>query len=631
MAGLISKQRARVLTAAVLALAAVSAAGMPALAHANLVSSSPDAHSQLSGNPPYVDLRFSSPVIGAQQVQVHDAGGRPAAVGRTETLDGGRRIRARLPTLGAGDYVVDWRALSADGHLSLGRYGFSVGVADRQVGSSAGTFPALEAGVRWVYLIALLVAYGSLVTRRLAWSRIRLSAGRELPLVPLAPVLTVAVFGAMAQAALVMRRAGLDAGQLPVRLALLQAAMVLASLWLATRNPRPRLLLGSLTVAVVVAALAGHAATSAHWWGGPANSVHLLAVALWTGGLAQLALAGWTLRARADLPVLLDGARRYARLALISVVMAIITGLLSAAAEFGSVQQLVGSGYGRVLVVKVALVGVTLALATGARLLGIPSHRAARPRLLRRLVRAESAVLVAVVAAAALLANTAPPQTAVAAAEQVPLPVLNGPVVEQADFDGRFLVRLRVSGDTIVVQLLDATGRAPRGARIDVFTVTPDYDDLNVYPRSCGDACATGDYPLQPGSTALLVVSRAQGKETTVAFAVHWPVMAADPMAIRSLRDRLAALPRVSVTQQQTGAGGTEPLPRLQPSGAGAAQVLGLEDPTLRPLAYQPRADQVLASDAAGDFYELDVSADGMLTHEVVTNSRGRVERALGP
>jgi copper resistance protein C len=133
----------RILVAASLAVTAVCGAALPALAHANLLSSSPVARSQVSANPPYVDLRFSSRVIGAEQVEVHDASGHGVAIGPPEVLEAGLRMRARLPTLGSGDYIVDWRALSADGHLSLGRYGFSIGVAGRQVGSSNGPVPAL--------------------------------------------------------------------------------------------------------------------------------------------------------------------------------------------------------------------------------------------------------------------------------------------------------------------------------------------------------------------------------------------------------------------------------------------------------------------------------------------------------
>ena len=620
---------ARIAFAACLAAGGAAIASAPALAHANLTGSSPTAHSQVSGNPPYIDLRFSSRVIGAEQVQVHDASGRTVAVGPPEVLDGGRRLRARVPTLRSGDYIVDWRALSADGHLSLGRYGFSVGVANRQTGTSSGAFPALEGAVRWVYLMALLVAFGSLVTRVLTWAQVRRVDGRPLPSIPLAPVLSVAVFGALAQAALVLLRAQFDVAQLPVMVALAQAVLVLACLWLATRATSNRVLLGALGTTVVVAALGGHAATSAHWWGGPANAVHLLAVALWTGGLAQLLLVGWRLRAPEDLPALISAARRYARFALLSVVLAILTGILSAMAEFNSLAQLTASGYGRVLIVKVVLVAGTLALALGARLLGIPGHRPERPRLLRRLVRGESTLLVAVIAAAAVLANTAPPEPAIAAPENVPVPVLAGPVVEQADFDGRYLVRLRVGSDTILVQLLDAHGRPPAGAQVDVFTVTPEYDDLNVYPRSCGDGCAAGDYPLQAGSTALLVVTRAAGRETTVAFAVQWPAAPADPTALARMRERLSALRAVMVAQQQSGAAGTVALPRAALDGPGAVHLLGLDDPTLRALPFQPRTDQLLARNAAGDYYELDKAPDGSVAHEVVTNAAGRIERSV--
>jgi copper transport protein len=605
------------------------AAAAPALAHAGVTTASPAAHAQLSGNPPYVDLHFNSAVIGAEQVQVHDGAGRQLHTGPIEVLDGGRRMRARLPTLGTGDYIVDWRALSRDGHLSLGRYGFSVGVAGRQVGSSQGPLPVVESAVRWVYLMALLIAFGALFTRVFTWSRVRLGDGRHLPAVPLVGLLEIAGAGAIVQGGLVVRRAGLDLAHGPVQVALLQAVLVLVVLVMAMRGARARILLGVLAGTVVASALGGHAASSAHWWGGPANAVHLLAVALWTGGLAQLLLAGWALRGRADQPALLAGARQYARFALLSVVLAVFTGVLSAAAEFGSRQQLTESGYGRVLLLKVGLVSVTLLVALAARTMGIPTRRRPRPALLRRLVRGEAAVLAGVIAAAALLANTAPPAVAAASPEQVPLPALTAPVLEQADFDGRYLVRLRVDANTVVVQLQDAAGRAPRGVHIDVFTVTPDYDDLNVFPGPCGDGCAAGDYPWSAGSTAVLVVTRASGRDSTVAFAVRWPPTAAAPGALDAVRDRLRQRSRVSVRQQVTSSGGTTPQATSEVTGADAVHALGLDRQGITPLPFQPGTGVLSLSVPGGDLYDLQFAEDGTLTHEVITGAGGRTERFI--
>ncbi|MEA2684368.1 MAG: copper transport protein [Chloroflexota bacterium] len=613
-----------------LAVIASVLAASPALAHASVTNGSPAAHSQLSGSPPYVDLRFSSRVVGAALVQVHDASGQAVRSGPTELLDGGLRMRARIPALRAGDYVVDWRALSQDGHLSLGRYGFSVGVGGQSVAAGQASVPVLEATVRWVYLMALLVAFGSLVTTVFTWTRLRRHDGRALPSLPVVALLEVAGAGALTQLALVAQRAGFDLTQAPVAIAALQALMVLAALALAMRAARPGVLLVSLGSTVVVTALGGHSAASAHWWAGAANAVHLLAVALWTGGLAQLTVAGWSLRSKADQPALLAGARQYARFALLSVVLAILTGLLSAAAEFGSVQQLTGSGYGRVLLVKVALIGFTLLLALGARLAGIPGRRAWRPRLLRRIVRFESIALAAVVAAAALLANTAPPQPASAATAPVPVPVLMGPVLDQAEFDGRYLVRLRVDSETVLVQLRDAAGNPPTGVQIDVFTVTPDYDDLNVFPRACGPGCAVGDYPWQPGNTAVLVVSRSGGRETTVAFSVRWQPLPTSPGALARVVDQLTQRPDVAIREQFTGPGGTSPRPDARMRGTDAVHQLGLDAPGLVALPYQSRPDTLLLAAPSGLSYELQLGDDGSLTHELLIGPGGRVERFLG-
>ena len=79
-----------------------------ALAHAHLTGSSPADGSHVADAPTTLVLSFSE----AAQLTA------PAAAQA--------RIRVPLPALAAGDYVVSWRALGADGHLVPGQIRFTI-------------------------------------------------------------------------------------------------------------------------------------------------------------------------------------------------------------------------------------------------------------------------------------------------------------------------------------------------------------------------------------------------------------------------------------------------------------------------------------------------------------------------
>ena len=122
--------------------------------------------------------------------------------------------------------------------------------------------------------------------------------------------------------------------------------------------------------------------------------IHLIAVAVWVGGLCGLALAVRLILAVCDnserRETLSALVRRFSLVAGISVVAIILTGLYSAWAQVVTVPAL-QVPYGRVLVLKVAVV-VGLLLVAGANLMWVrPRLRAgdAASRWLKRLVAAE--------------------------------------------------------------------------------------------------------------------------------------------------------------------------------------------------------------------------------------------------
>lgn len=127
--------------------------------------------------------------------------------------------------------------------------------------------------------------------------------------------------------------------------------------------------------------------------------VHSLAAALWFGTLAGLAL---TVSARGQWARVLPAFSRYA---LPTVAVLVGTGVLTALGALDSPAQLVQTGYGRVLLAKVAVTAVVLILAwahRGGWLRAARSHRIGAQDSLRRSVVELALLTVALTLAAGL-------------------------------------------------------------------------------------------------------------------------------------------------------------------------------------------------------------------------------------
>jgi methionine-rich copper-binding protein CopC len=124
--------RHRALAAMVCAIALAVAPA--ALAHARLVKSAPADKAVLAGAPARVELWFnelldqgfhSLEVIPAAQLKAKQrenfAEGKPVIDARDRT-----RVSVALKPLPPGDYVIEWRVLSRDGHSAPGRLKFTV-------------------------------------------------------------------------------------------------------------------------------------------------------------------------------------------------------------------------------------------------------------------------------------------------------------------------------------------------------------------------------------------------------------------------------------------------------------------------------------------------------------------------
>lgn len=153
--------------------------------------------------------------------------------------------------------------------------------------------------------------------------------------------------------------------------------------------------LGSALLLAWGAAGVGHGAGHGGWVRG-LHAAHALAMSVWLGGVLAL------LRAR---PLSAAPARRFTPVALGSVLVLTVTGLLMAGEHLTGPAQWLGSLYGQVLLVKLALV----ALALGAAALVRWDFAARHPQVRLTLAR-EALLLGAVLGVTAVLTTQSPPQ-----------------------------------------------------------------------------------------------------------------------------------------------------------------------------------------------------------------------------
>lgn len=108
-----------------------------------------------------------------------------------------------------------------------------------------------------------------------------------------------------------------------------------------------------------------------------ADALHLIAAAAWLGGLVPLILLLVAARRNDAILLAADTVRRFSTLGIISVAALMLSGLINAIVLVGSFRALIATSYGHLLLLKLALFGGMLALATINRLLLAP--RLARP------------------------------------------------------------------------------------------------------------------------------------------------------------------------------------------------------------------------------------------------------------
>ena len=139
-----------------------------------------------------------------------------------------------------------------------------------------------------------------------------------------------------------------------------------------------------------------------------ADATHLIAAGLWVGALLPLVLL---LRATTDTSRQYEAAKRFSTLGVICVVVLLASGIVNAHYLVGTLPALIGTTYGQILMLKLALVLAMLALAAVNRWHVVPQlaghDRGAARRIARHTV-IEGALGLGVIAVVAALGTMAP-------------------------------------------------------------------------------------------------------------------------------------------------------------------------------------------------------------------------------
>lgn len=436
-AGPTRRRSLRLLGACLALVTALSGHARSASAHAVVLGTVPVDGAVVVRAPEAITIRFNEPV-GLIAAQILDADGEAVPRdGAREVEDGQLRIPLP-PNLAAGSYIASYRVMSIDGHPVGGSIVFSVGnVSERFLPS-----PAAAAAADTGWTLAMVMA------RALLNAGILGGAGALVFLILLAPLgpglaritkgiaLIFSVAGGIAAILSIGVHGGLvlggpatsllDAGTWRAGLAsafgvtALVAGAGLAVIAVAVRPSAPAALrpvaCTGAVAALVSFALSGHVVTAGpRWLTVPLLVAHAAAAAFWTGALVPLLIAVRRL-GKAAAPAV----ERFSRLALAAVAILILAGLGIAILQVGTLGAIIGTSYGLILVAKLVMVAGLVLLAALNKIRLTPALCRGSPDAalaLGRTIRAEIALVTAILVATAALGTTPPPRAIIAGPE----------------------------------------------------------------------------------------------------------------------------------------------------------------------------------------------------------------------
>jgi len=452
-----------------LACAALLTSAPAALAHAQLLGTSPASGATVQRQPAEVIFQFNQNVGGTLgAVRVYDAQGDEVdnlAVSHPEGQEHwmGVGLKSGLPD---GTYTATYRVISADTHIVYGGLVFNIGhagaapkftVAGLIGRNKSGKVTEIAFGLaRGLDYLTIALLLGSLAFVLVAWlpgfaavadaepewqaaSRMFAKRMRSLLSVVVGLGVLVSVLGILLQGA---SAAGVSLWA-SLKSTILQNTLesrfgevwgLRAIDWLALgallllAKALPRRVLLGLTVPcaaylAITPALSGHASIqSPTLLFFPSDVLHVLAASVWVGGIACLLLAlpaaTRALQSSQRSRLLLATLARFSPLALTCVIVIAVTGVVQAYIDVRSLDGLLHTTYGALIIVKVSLLALLICLGAVNRERVIPALKRIAAAdgppggvgvLARRTMRGELALMLCVFGVTAALISYAPP------------------------------------------------------------------------------------------------------------------------------------------------------------------------------------------------------------------------------
>lgn len=497
-----------------------------AAAHATLLETSPADDSVLERAPEQVELVFDEGVdVAPGGVRVLDRAGDRVDEGVARTSEGSTRVTVPIDSTAQGTFTVAWRALSNDGHNLAGSFVFHVGTRTGAVAVDEGDDALVEvvAGVaRGLALAGAIVLIGSALIAVRTSSETAMSDRLRALMVASGAVGALAVVGLLVtQAATASGRSmpgaitltwdvavGTRTGVLLLwRLALLALATAFAVIrgrW------GPVLVVMAGAASMIFTSAGGHAWTAEHRIRAlTADVAHLWAVSVWVGGLVALTFA---LRLARDRVAVVSA---FSVLAVVAVALVAASGTVSSIEQVGSWAALTGTGYGRLLMIKVAgfvaLVGFGWVNRT--RLI---AGVARAPDAFLRSMRAEVTVAGAVLVVTAILVGQPPARATFS--EPFDTTVTSTDLLVQVTVQPA-----RAGANEMHLYFFEADGRS--FAAIDAVEITAAVGDipprrLDVTPISPSHVSVYGASLAAAGTWAFTITAVRAGQPSTLRFEV---------------------------------------------------------------------------------------------------------------
>ncbi len=538
----------RLVVGAALAVVVVLVTAGPAAAHATLEATSPADGAHLDTAPHAVSLTFSEDVsapLGA--VRVFDAQRHRVDNGDVVARD--NTVTVGMNQVGDGGYIVTWRVISADSHPVNGAFTFTVG--NGAAASSEAVSSLLNSGsdkkwelagniARGIGYAGTFIAAGGAIflavvlddrsdrhwlAKVVLWAALVGAVGVVVQLPISAALATGLGLGSITHEGVLGDVLADGVGTQTIVVLLGLAVATTAVLWRRTTATRVAAVVGGCAAAIGFA-FAGHTTiTSPRWLVYTSDVVHVLAAAVWFGGLVFLFLFLRRQRAEAGDAVHAGGVvARFSRLAAFAIISVGIAGGILAYEEIRALSALTSTTYGQIVLVKLGVVALIAAVAVYNRYRLVPALRRAEARgrnawsHLASTVRVEMIGMVVVLGLTAVLVNQVPASTAAGI----------GTIYSETKPIGKDTVNLvvdpnRAGHNSIHMYFLDATGRVAEvagGVTLEISYPANDIGPLSRTPFVAGP----GHYQLDtddlstPGQCTITVraqFSRFEAPTTT--------------------------------------------------------------------------------------------------------------------